>query len=924
MTPPLRATYRVQVHKNFTLADARDILSYLRRLGISHLYSSPILTAKPDSTHGYDVCDPTRVNPEIGGEEERRRLVEELRANKLGFLLDIVPNHMAATGDNPFWEDVLANGRESPYATWFDIDWDSPDRCLRGRILLPVLGDKLSNVLDRGELSLVRAGDGVRVKYFDNTFPLNHRTVARMLSGVRVGGGEEESAPSDEERDSELTEFTAGTEGRERLRELLDAQPYALASWRRADKEISYRRFFDINELIGVRQEDPRVFEATHARILEWVGAGEVDSLRIDHIDGLRDPLGYLERLRAEVTRRSPQGAPTYPIVVEKILSGDERLREEWPVQGTTGYEFLNELEGIFIDARGAKTIEEVYRVHRRRRSLEPFAEVERAAKALVLHTSLAVDVHRLARLLQPIARRSAVTAKLTPSVLGEGITAYVVALSVYRTYLDRRGIIHEDDRRVIERALASARAQTTSQAESGDGGEGQEGARRSPAQMRSVLDLLEQVLLDPRSAKDAESMAFIERLQQTTGPATAKGVEDTALYRHVPLLSRNEVGGDPDRSLDDAVARLHARNAERARRLPATLLCTNTHDTKRSADIRSRLDVLTELPERWSRYVTRWRRAHRALRSECGGAIAPDANTEYLLYQTLAGFWPLELPQRTQGTHDDKESTTLRERIDEYMRKAMREAKTHTKWAEPNEEFEKAVERFTGALLEGDEGRTFREELRQLVQQITLPGLWNALARTLVHLTSPGTPDIYQGDELWNFALVDPDNRRPVDFARRGELLEEIERRYADDAGRAAFLRELVEQPEDGRIKLLVTTRALHERREHEGLFTSGDYHALEATGPHAKHLFAFARLGGGEAAVMIVPRLTLSLASDGQAPIGPAIWGETSIALPPELAGRRWRSAFGGHEVTVGEGGAIRVSEALAQLPVALLLER
>jgi (1->4)-alpha-D-glucan 1-alpha-D-glucosylmutase len=784
-----------------------------------------------------------------------------------------------------------------------------------------VLGDKLANVLDRGELTLVRNGDAVRVKYFDKTFPLDARAVARLVTGARVGAGIDESTPSDAERDAELTDFSAGSEGRERMRELLEAQPYALASWRRADKEISYRRFFDVNELIGIRQEDPAVFAATHARILEWVSAGEVDGLRIDHIDGLSDPLGYLQRLRAEVERRRRvESAESYPIVVEKILSGDERLRDEWPVQGTTGYEFLNELEAIFIDPVGAAAIDEVYRVHRHRRTLESFAEVAREAKTLILHTSLAVDVHRLARLLQPIARRDAATAKLTPSVLADGITAFAVALPVYRTYIDARGVIDEDDRRVIERALADARAQVTEAART-DEENAQEGSRRSPAQTLAALDLLRRALLDAGSADDPERLAFIARLQQSTGPATAKGVEDTALYRYVPLLSRNEVGGDPGRRLDDAVARLHANNAARARRWPATLLCTNTHDTKRSADLRARLDVLSELPRLWERYVSRWRRAHRTLRREVGGVVVPDANTEYLLYQTLVGIWPLARPETTQETHDDKDETSLRERVDRYMQKAMREAKTHTKWTEPNEDHEKAVAAFTATLLEGEEGTAFRADLGELAQRITRPGLWNALARALVHLTSPGTPDIYQGDELWNFSLVDPDNRRPVDFGRRAELLGEIERRYAADSQRMRLLEVLVERAEDGRIKLLVTTRALQARREHEALFTRGEYRALEVRGAHAAHVFAFARMGSdGQAALTIVPRLTVTAAPNGQPPAGTGVWGDTVIVLPPELADRRWRCAIAGHEVS--SGGELPVGETLEKLPAALMV--
>ena len=904
MALPLTATYRLQVHEEFTLEDARRIVPYLERLGVSHVYSSPILRARPGSTHGYDVADPAEVNPELGGDPARRALVAELRSRGMGLILDIVPNHMGTGPTNPYWEDVLAHGQRSRYAKWFDIDWDTPEKGLRGRVMVATLGDELDAVLERGELSLALVDGAPRVKYFDNNYPLDPDT----LRPVYDFAGSREAGPLEEA----LARFGEGDEGRQRLRALLDAQPYALTSWRRAAKEINYRRFFDINELIALRQEDPSVFTETHRRLLEWVGDGSLAGLRIDHIDGLLDPAGYLERLRGEVVRRRPvgddRGAEPFPVFVEKILSPGEELREDWPVQGTTGYEFLNDLEAIFIDAGGAAAIEETYRCELPIRDLrQDFHSIALRGKRAVLEGALASDVRRLARLLEVIARRDPRRPRLTPTQMREAIVALIAELPVYRTYIDERTDAARDvDAALVQTALSRARDRDEAPAD--------------------ALSLVAATLVQGRSGgrtpeESAERLRFIGRFQQTSGPATAKGVEDTALYVYVPLASRNEVGGEPDRDISDAVRQLHAANAKRARRWPRSLLATNTHDTKRSADVRARIDVLSEIAEEWAQQAARWRRMHRDLRRKVKGKLAPDVNTEYLLYQTLVGVWDVAgMGGPRRGTGDTL--TQLRERVETYMEKAMREAKTQTSWVDPNPDFEGAVTEFLRALLTDDTESPFLQELSALVERVARPGLWNALGRVVVHLTSPGTPDTYQGDELWNFSLVDPDNRRAVDYALRERLLGEIEQRFA--AAPESYAAELLTQVEDGRLKLHVTSATLHARRERHALFRDGAYDPLQVSGARAPHVFAYARGSGDEAAIVIVPRLTMSLTEGGAPPIGESVWRDTAVALPSALAGRRWTCALSGvsPRPASGAAGEILLGDALGVLPVALLL--
>ena len=862
----LTATYRVQFNSGFRLADARTLVPYLERLGVSHVYASPLLAARPGSLHGYDVADPSRLNPELGTEEELRGLASDLRGRGMGILLDIVPNHMGTGSDNPYWEDMLANGQESRWARWFDVEWESERPSLHGRVLIPILGDTLEAVLDRGELTLERRGDRVRLKYFDRSFPLSPETEASLDQ-------------------TDLSGWHKGKAGRARMQALVDAQRYRLAFWKRASIAINYRRFFDVNDLIALRMQDPEVFRETHALVLRWVDDGVIDGLRIDHIDGLLDPQGYLDALRVEVAGRRPSSAEPVPIVVEKILSPGERLRESWPVQGTTGYEFLNELEAAFIDADGSARLDEAYRRLIGARGRGGIAEAAVRGKELVLRAALAADVTRLTKLFRR-ALRSRKGGQGTSAAAA--IRHFIATLPVYRTYIDARGTLHRDDRDVIERALTHARQRWGKAAE---------------------LDRLAAMLESP----DESASEFVGRLQQTSGPATAKGVEDTALYRYVPLASLNEVGGDPARDLTRAIPDLHRANRERQDRWPRSLLCTSTHDTKRSADVRSRLDVLSELPDEWIRSVRSWRRLLAPNRAKGRGGAAPDASTEWLIYQTILGVWPAELSTRAAAS-------SVKDRVVEYMVKANREAKVRTSWTAPDEAYEKAVERYIGAALENE---TFVKEMAAFAGRVAPAGYCNALSRLLVHLTAPGTPDIYQGDEMWNFALVDPDNRRPVDFEARRATLDRLDGALGGD-DHADACADMLRTVADGRLKMHVTRTALRLRREMLHVFTRGRYAELDTRGERLASAFAFSRSSEGAVAVVAVTRLPVRLSGTVGIPTGLA-WGDTAIMFPRGDVPRRWRCALTGRTVETqnAEGGAALLArEMFLTLPVALLI--
>ncbi len=863
----LRATYRIQFNAGFRLQDARALVPYLERLGVSHVYASPLLAARPGSLHGYDVADPTRLNPEVGSDDDLRAFASDLRERGMGILLDIVPNHMGTGQDNPFWEDMLANGRRSRWASWFDVEWESERSSLHGRVLIPVLGDTLEAVLERGELSLERQGEHVRLEYFDRSFPLSPETES-TLGGV------------------DLARWHEGKEGRARMRELVDAQRYRLAFWKRASVAINYRRFFDVNDLIALRMQDPEVFRETHALVLRWLEDGLIDGLRIDHIDGLLDPQGYLDALRVEVAGRRPSTTGPVPIVVEKILSPGERLRESWPVQGTTGYEFLNELEAAFIDSGGAVQLDEGYRRLVGARGRGGIEEAAIRGKELVLRAALAADVSRLTKLFKRALHRRRGGEE---GGLAAAIRRFIATLPVYRTYIDGRGSVHADDRDVIERALARARERWSGSTE---------------------LDRLAGMLGAPA---DEDALQFIGRLQQTSGPATAKGVEDTALYRYVPLASLNEVGGDPARDLARAVPDLHRANQERQGRWPQSLLCTSTHDTKRSADVRSRIDVLSEMPDEWLRSVRRWRRLLARQRHKGRGGIAPDPSTEWLIFQTILGVWPVE-------DSPPDAAASVKDRVVEYMVKANREAKVRTSWTSPDEGYEKAVEGYIGSALTNE---TFVNEIAAFASQVAPAGYCNALSRLLVHLTAPGTPDIYQGDEMWSFSLVDPDNRRPVDYQARRAILEGLDASLAG-GNRAAACTEMLRTIADGRLKMHVTRTTLQLRREMPAVFARGRYSALETRGDQQAHALAFTRFADGATVLTAVTRLPVGLSGTVGIPTGLA-WGDSEIMFPRSDVPRRWRCALTGRTVETenAEGGAtLLVRDAFLTLPVALLI--
>jgi (1->4)-alpha-D-glucan 1-alpha-D-glucosylmutase len=888
VSAPLTATYRLQLNASFTLNDARARVPYLHALGVSHLYCSPVLAARTGSTHGYDVADPTHVNPELGGDEAFVALARTAHEHGMGLVLDIVPNHMGIGPENPYWDDLLMHGPASRYAHWFDVHWRAETRRLANKVHLPVLGDSLDAVLERGELALEVTGYGVRVRYFDHHFPVDPTTYPPEI----------ELALRDPSALPAVSEWSSGEEGRERMRALLEQQHYVLDFWRTASRDINYRRFFDVNELIALKVEDADVFAATHKSVLQFVADGLVDGLRIDHIDGLLEPRRYLERLRAAVdARRPPESSTRFPIVVEKILAPGETLPADWPVDGTTGYEFMTTLEDVFIDPACYAQLESRYRGGREGAD---FHSVAYASKRAVLRNALNADVRRVAPMLASLARRAKWPAKPIAAYAG-AIVEVVAALPAYRTYMDaERPEAEGTDREMLERAIGEARERLLADA---DG-----------------LDALERVLLgewrDAPSELARARLRFVLRLQQLTGPAAAKGVEDTALYVYAPLASRNEVGGDPGVPLEGAVERLHALLGARAERTPRALNATNTHDTKRSADVRSRLDALSEHATSWERRLRLWRRRHRALRRLVRGRLVPTRTTDNFIYQALVGIWPIG----TGTVHEDAATLReLRERLTAYIEKAMREAKVSTSWTDPDTEYEGAVWAFIAALLERASPARYLRDVAPLVAEVGATGMWNALSRLVVHLTAPGVPDVYRGDELWFQALVDPDNRRPVDWDERAARLDEIRR--ACDAGADGVppldvVRGWRAQPEDGTLKLYLTTRLLRLRRDDGPSFTSGAYQPLVAEGAHADRVVVFRRGAGAGARIVLVPRLTGGLGAG--APTG-ARWADTRVRLGSEGVDG-WRCLLSGADV-LEHDGFVAVSAVLGELPVAVL---
>jgi (1->4)-alpha-D-glucan 1-alpha-D-glucosylmutase len=952
-----RATYRLQLNSTFTLTAATALIPYLSRLGVSHVYCSPYFRARPGSQHGYDVVDHNTLNPEIADTAEFERFVATLRAHGMGQILDVVPNHVGIMGsDNAWWMDVLENGQASQFADFFDIDWQPANPALAGKLLVPVLGESYGRVLERRQLEprFERAVGSFAIYYHDHRFPLDPQSYPRILDpalkrmhadalppearaefeslSAAFGHLPQRNAASPAQADARnrdkeiykrrlagmcvahpgigqaIEQAVADLRGEasapasvDALHELLEAQTYRLASWRVASDEINYRRFFDVNDLAALRMENEKVFEETHRLTLELLRTGKLDGLRIDHPDGLYDPEEYFRRLQSRVAQTSAaaastgSGLPLY-LVVEKITAGFERLPATWPVHGTTGYNFTNTVNGLFVDGTAERRLDRTY--HAFIGELTEWKEIAYDAKRLILDTALSSELTVLTNQLARIARSDRNTRDFTFRSLRQALTDVIACFPVYRTYV--ADSVSAEDRRFIDWAVAAAKAR-----DSGINYELYEFVRAT-------------LLLDPTLEADPERVrAFTMKFQQLTAPVTAKGVEDTALYRFHRLVSLNEVGGDPD-TFGVGVRAFHADAKARQQHWPHEMLTTSTHDTKRSEDTRVRIDVLSEMPRLWRQLLVRWRRINRVRKREIDGRPAPGPNQEYLLYQILLGSWPLE-------KLNDAALRAYAERIAAYMIKASREAKSRTSWSDRSKEYEDALTQFVHKLLEPRDGNFFLNEIQAAQERFAHFGILNSLSQTLCKLTAPGVPDIYQGNELLDFSLVDPDNRRPVDYARRTRLLAEL---AAHGAADPKFARALLAHLSDGRAKLYVTWKALQFRKAHSALFASGEYLPAEVAGVRASHLCAYTRRYAGDTILVLIPRLYARLMGErAELPLGERVWDDTTIELPGGLAERRWHNVFDGRVIgsqTHDGRQWLAAGKVLANFPVALLEAR
>lgn len=980
---PPSSTYRLQFHSGFRFRDAMELLPYLAALGISHCYASPILKARAGSKHGYDITDHNAINPEIGTEQELHSWVSELKSLGMGLVLDFVPNHMGVgEGDNPWWQDVLENGRASQYAEFFDIDWEPVKAELRNKVLIPTLGGQYGAELEAGHLCLNYDEGRFFVKYHEKKFPIDPQTVPTIfepLGDLRAqpvndlpdaDRGELENILWDvrqlpthsstepgaaelrrrqlPELGARLNELVKRSGGVRRLVEfavkacngevgkppsfdamhrLLEAQAYRLAHWRVSAQEINYRRFFDINDLIGLRMENPKVFAATHRLIRRLLADGSISGLRMDHPDGLLNPVQYFTRVQmlyaaSQCCGPEPTGsraengiemdvqdafgqhewtnrnAPLY-LVAEKILEEGEHLPENWPVNGTVGYEFANLVNGIFIDRRNVRFFSNLYR-----RFIGGPLDVDNMiyeAKKLIMETALSSEVTVLSHMLEEIASTDRHARDFTRFALTEAIRETIACFPVYRTYTDERGNVRERDRKYIGEAILHAK-------------------RRNPGMSAGTFDFLKYILLldhPPYVGVQGyrDRLQFTLKFQQLTGPVMAKGLEDTVCYVYNRFVSVNEVGGSPAQ-FGISVDEFHAGNEERCKSWPSSMLTTSTHDTKRSEDVRARLNVLTEMPRSWAAQVIRWRRSNRhKKRALADGRTVPDANEEYLFYQTLVGTWPLQM--KTEA--DRKEFIG---RMQTYMTKAVHEAKVNLSWVNQNPEYVEALERFIERTLRLDTaGRpsNFLKMLEEFMATISYFGAINSLAQLVLKLTAPGVPDIYQGMELWDFSLVDPDNRKPVNYPLRQCMLQDLLSASANLDGLPEFGRGLLRNFVDGRVKMWTTLRTLRFRREHPELFQRAGYMPIRATGTAPEHVISYAREHKGVLCVVAVPRLAFTL-MEGQrtAPLG-EVWHGTELHLP--LRVQQLRNVFTGEVAGAANNGHLLCREIFAHFPVALL---
>ncbi|QDG54698.1 malto-oligosyltrehalose synthase [Persicimonas caeni] len=856
------STYRVQLGPDFGFRDAEALVPYLDALGVSDLYLSPILAPREGSTHGYDVADPSRLNPVLGTRGDFDSLSQTLREHQMGLLLDIVPNHMAASPQNPWWADVLARGQRSEYADFFDIEWAPPWPNGSEKLLIPVLGDHYAEVLERGELQLAQTEDGYVVQYFDNVFPLSPET-SEELDANRI-----EALNSDPEA----------------LDAVLDEQHYSLRYWKSERYELNYRRFFNISDLAGLRVERPRVRHELHELIGHlWEERG-VTGLRVDHIDGLREPKAYLDWLRR--TFRGPGDSNPY-VLVEKILAPHERLPDDWPVAGTTGYDYLNKLNGVFVDPDGHRKLAEVYARFTGRS--EAFRTVVYEKKRFVLEWLFQAELELMRRDLVTLASKMRRGRDLTAREVGDALAEVSSCLSVYRTYT-RGARVAERDREHIEQAVDTARSYR-------------------PQLDSAAYDFVERVLLlEVPERLLEEAFEFVQTWQQFTPPLMAKGLEDTSLYVYNHLISLNTVGGEPDEA-DVSLSEFHAFNEERSQKWPGAMNSTSTHDSKRGEDVRNRIDVLSEMPEAFERRLTQWAEWNEPKKISPEIAEPPSRNEEMLLYQTLLGSWPL----------DESELDSFPGRLREYLVKSAREAKEQTSWHDTDEGHEYALVRFAERILDDSGPNPFLEDFLEIQEELAFFGALNSLSQVVLKVASPGVPDIYQGSERWNLTLVDPDNRRPVDFDRLYDTLHEMQDVPAEH--RSAYAVSLLRDWKDARIKQFVTWRALSLRRQRPSLFIHGDYRPLYGRQKARPYVCAFVRRHEGSHVIAVAPRRLSRRVDPFELPVG-SVWENDCLRLPSDLPSR-WTNALTGEVVEAVDRPecGLALEEVFATLPVALL---
>jgi (1->4)-alpha-D-glucan 1-alpha-D-glucosylmutase len=943
--PPSGATYRIQFNLNFRFRDAEELVPYLHALGITHLYASPRFRARKGSLHGYDVADAGRVNSELGTEEEFQSLVNRLHNYGMGLMLDIVPNHMAASEENPWWMDLLENGRESEFASYFDIDW-AADPLQRSRILLPVLGDFYGKVLESQGLSLHYDDQGFFVRYYQMRFPIRPESYAQILSaclddlenskesvsGLRRTikqtcelfdqlGGSSEGPLTGNERRSKIAELKNelwelyrepgafqkaldhtirifnGIKGVrrsfERLDKLLSSQAYRLVYWRRASEEINYRRFFDINELVGIRTDNPKVFEARHAPILRLMKEGAVDSLRIDHIDGLRDPLGYLCTLCKRIEENGLNDGQREPyVVVEKIISGSEVLPPEWSIAGTTGYDFVNAANLLLVEPSGYRYLERLYQ--RLTGDESSFVETWYRTKKQVIEQLFGAEMRSLCARIARLAAMDRKACDLPFIELQSALKEITASLFVYRTYVrDQR--ISKADLLQLERAIQAARERV-----------------QKEQNKRDAFSFFRRVFRrEPDTIECSwpeEWLEFMLRWQMFTGAVMAKGFEDTAFYTYTVLISLNEVGSDPVRAEQAfGLEAFHRFNDFRKQHWPETLNATSTHDTKRSEDVRARIHVLSEIPQEWHTHFRRWSSWNRDKTVTEKGRTVPTIAEEFLIYQTLLGAWPFE----------EGEMERFRERVLSFIIKAAREAKQFTSWLDPDEAHERALRQFVSQILDPSIARRFLTNFRRFQSRIAFHGALNSLSQVLLKIAGPGSPDLYQGNELWDFSMTDPDNRRPIDFEKRAGFLENLQRA----AGENVQLASLLHNWSDGRIKLFLSNKALEFRRSHGELFAKGDYVPLYAGNRMRQHVCAFLRTYKEESILVAVPRFTTAITARGQFPLGASSWRKNKVELPRGAA-RQWNNIFTGERIELeASSQRILLSTIFSEFPVALL---